>query len=100
MNEWSPSSARRCVTRWAAARQAPPSTGSPGKNTGAGCQSLLQGTFRTRGLNLRLLRCRQTPGGPLMAPTAARRSSRDAECLSLSAEVALRLLPPPLLPVF
>ena len=35
---------------------------SPGKNTGVGCQALLQGIFRTQGSNphlLRLLRCRQ-----------------------------------------
>ena len=32
---------------------------SPGKNTGVGCHSLLQGIFPTRGLNPHLLRCRQ-----------------------------------------
>ena len=32
---------------------------SPGKNTGAGCHSLLHGIFLTRGLNLGLLHCRQ-----------------------------------------
>ena len=31
----------------------------PGKNTGAGCHSLLQGIFPTQGLNLGLLHCRQ-----------------------------------------
>ena len=31
---------------------------SPGKNTGVSCHFLLQGIFLTRGLNLRLLRCR------------------------------------------
>ena len=30
---------------------------SPGKNTGVGCHSLLQGIFPTQGLNLGLLRC-------------------------------------------
>ena len=35
------------------------SWGSPGKNTGVGCQSLLQGIFPTQGLNLGLLHCRQ-----------------------------------------
>ena len=30
--------------------------GSPGKNTGVGCQALLQGIFPTQGLNLRFLR--------------------------------------------
>ena len=31
---------------------------SPGKNTGVGCHSLLQGIFLTQGLNLGLLHCR------------------------------------------
>ena len=34
---------------------------SPGKNTGVGCHSLLQGIFPTQGLNLCLLHCRQIP---------------------------------------
>ena len=32
---------------------------SPGKNTGVGCHTLLQGFFRTQGLNLGFLHCRQ-----------------------------------------
>ena len=32
---------------------------APGKNTGVGCHSLLQGIFPTQGLNLGLLHCRQ-----------------------------------------
>ena len=32
---------------------------SPGKNTGVGCHSLLQGIFPTQGLNLGLPCCRQ-----------------------------------------
>ena len=32
---------------------------SPGKNTGVGCHSLLQGIFLTQGSNLGLLHCRQ-----------------------------------------
>ena len=32
---------------------------SPGKNTGVGCHSLLQGIFLTQGLNPGLLHCRQ-----------------------------------------
>ena len=32
---------------------------SPGKNTGVGCHSLLQGIFLTQGSNLHLLHCRQ-----------------------------------------
>ena len=31
----------------------------PGKNTGVGCHSFLQGKFSTQGLNLGLLHCRQ-----------------------------------------
>ena len=33
---------------------------SPGKNTGVGCRSLLQGIFPTQGSNLSLLHCRHT----------------------------------------
>ena len=32
---------------------------SPGKNTGVGCHSLLQGIFLNQGLNLGLLHCKQ-----------------------------------------
>ena len=32
----------------------------PGKNTGVGCLSFLQGIFPAQGMNLGLLRCRQT----------------------------------------
>ena len=32
----------------------------PGKRTGVGCHSLLQGIFPTQGVNLGLLHCRQT----------------------------------------
>ena len=47
---------------------------SPGKNTGVGCHSLLQGIFPTQGLNPRLLRlllwqwvlCQQRPLGSLV----------------------------------
>ena len=45
-------------TPWTVARQAPLSTGFPGKNTGVGCHSLLQGIFPTQGLNPGLLHCR------------------------------------------
>ena len=31
----------------------------PGKNTGVGCHSFLQGTFPTQGLNLGFLHCKQ-----------------------------------------
>ena len=43
------------VTSWAEACQAPLSVGSPGKDTGMGCHSLLQGIFLTQGLNPTLL---------------------------------------------
>ena len=42
-----------------AARQGPRPWNSPGKNTGVGCHSLLQGIFLTQWLNLCLLHCRQ-----------------------------------------
>ena len=47
------------VTPWTVACQAPLSMGFPGKNTGVGCQFLLQGIFLTQGSNLGLLHCRQ-----------------------------------------
>ena len=37
------------ATPWTVARQAPLSMGSPGKNAGMGCHSLLQGIFPTQG---------------------------------------------------
>ena len=46
---------------------------SPGKNTGVGCHSLLQGIFPAQGQNLGLLHCRQIlyqlshQGGPIYA---------------------------------
>ena len=42
------------------AHQSPLSRDSPGKNTGVGCHSLLQGIFLTQGSNLGLPHCRQT----------------------------------------
>ena len=47
------------VTPWTIACQAPPSMGSPGKNTRVGCHSLLQGIFPTQGSNPDFLHCRQ-----------------------------------------
>ena len=44
---------------WTVACQAPRPWGFPGKNTGVGCHSLLQGIFLTQGLNPGLLPCRQ-----------------------------------------
>ena len=48
------------ATPWTVACQAPPSMGSPGKNTGVGYHFLLQGIIPTQGLNLGLPQCRQT----------------------------------------
>ena len=48
-----------CVTLWTVALQAPVHGDSPGKSTGVGCHSLLQGIFLTQELNLGLLHCRQ-----------------------------------------
>ena len=53
------------------ALQAPRPWDSPGKNTGVGCRSLLQGIFLTQGSNLGLLHCRQIdslPSEPLGKP--------------------------------
>ena len=51
---------RLFVTPWTVAHQAPCPWDSPGKNTGVGCQFLLQGIFPTQGLNPGVLHCRQT----------------------------------------
>ena len=49
-----------CLTRCDPLDRSPPGSSvpedSPGKNTGVGCHSLLQGIFLTQGLNLSLLR--------------------------------------------
>ena len=45
------------ATPWTVACQAPLSMGSPGKNTGVCCHSLLQGIFPTQGSNLNLPHC-------------------------------------------
>ena len=47
------------VTPWTVACQALLSMNFPGKNTGVGSHSLLQGIFRTQGLNWGVLHCRQ-----------------------------------------
>ena len=44
-----------CATLWTAARQAPLSMDSSGKNIGGGCHVLIQGIFPTQGSNLCLL---------------------------------------------
>ena len=44
---------------WTVTHQAPLSLEFPGKNTGVGSHSLLQGIFPTQGSNLSLLHCRQ-----------------------------------------
>ena len=50
---------RLFATPWTAAYQAPPSMGFPGKSTGVGCHSLLQGIFLSQGLNPGLQHYRQ-----------------------------------------
>ena len=47
------------VISWTVAHQTPLSMNSPGKNTGVGSHSLLQGIFPTQGSNPGLLHCRQ-----------------------------------------
>ena len=44
---------------WIVAHGASVHGDSPGKNTGVGCQALLQGIFPTQGLNPGILHCRQ-----------------------------------------
>ena len=46
------------VTPWTLAHQVLCPWDSPGKNTGVGCHSPLQGIFPTQGSNLGLLHCR------------------------------------------
>ena len=58
------------VTLWNAARQAPLSMDSPGKNTGVGCQALLQGIFPTQESNPCLLRLPALAGGFFTANAA------------------------------
>jgi len=55
---------------WNVAQQAPLSMRSPGKNTGVGCHSLLQGIFPTQESNLHLLSllCWQVGSLPLAPP--------------------------------
>ena len=48
-----------CNPRYYIARQAPLAWDPPGKNTGVGCHSLLQGIFPTQASNLDLLHHRQ-----------------------------------------
>ena len=50
---------RLFAIQWTVACQAPLSLESPGKNTGVGCHTLLQGIFLTQELNLGLLYCWQ-----------------------------------------
>ena len=47
------------ATPWTVVCQAPLSLGFSRQESGAGCHFLLQGIFRTQGLNLGLLHCRQ-----------------------------------------
>ena len=68
------------VTPWIVTRQAPLSVDFPVKNTGVGCQFLLQGIILTQGSNLSLL-CRllhwqagSLPLAPSEKPLAARRA--------------------------
>ena len=47
------------ATSWVVAHQAPCPWDFPGKNTGLGSHSVLQGIFPNHGSNLGLLHCRQ-----------------------------------------
>ena len=62
------------ATPWTVAGQAPLPMDSPGKNTGVGSHSLLQGIFLTQGLNPGLLHYRHSllsepPGKPQLQPS-------------------------------
>ena len=73
------------VTPWSVALQAPLSMDSPGKNTGVGCQALLQGIFPIQGLNPHLLCILRLQVGslPLVPPgTPAASSGPGFWCLS------------------
>ena len=65
---------------------------SPGKNTGVGCHSLLQGIFPTLGLNLGFLLCRQIlyclnhQGSPKMQSVSC--SVRSWNCLGNNTEMS------------
>ena len=66
---------------------------SPGKNTGVGCQALLQGIFPTQGSNPGLLHCRQ-----ILYHLSHQRSSKESSnyrtivLLSHSSKVMLKIL--------
>ena len=73
------------MTPCAIAHQAPLGCGnSPGKNTGVGCHTLLQGIFLTEGLNPGFLHCRQIlyhlshQGSPRILEWVAMPSSRGS----------------------
>ena len=90
---------------------------SPGKSTGAGCHSLLQGIFLTQGSNLGHLHCRWTlhclsyQGSPLRLGTAGdivkgpgfeccplplvRGVTSESELLSRSCICKVEMVPPP-----
>ena len=55
------SAVQLCVTPWTAAHQLFCPWNFPGKNTGVGSHSFLQGIFLTQEQNLGLLQCRQIP---------------------------------------
>ena len=91
--------AQSCLTLYNPMDCSPPGSSnhgdSPGKNTGVGCHSLLQGIFRTQGSNQHLLPCRWIPyhlshqGSPRILEWAAYSFSR---CIFLTQESKCGLL--------
>ena len=91
------------MTSWTVACQTPLSVNPPGKNTGVGRHSLLQGSFLTQQSNLGLLHCHQADslpfepsdylGGPILitgvfkdcqkAISQQKKGQRDMSLLSL-----------------
>ena len=57
-----------CANSWTVARQAPHPWDSPGKNTGVGCHSLLQGISPSQGWNLHLMSPALAGGSLSLAP--------------------------------
>ena len=85
------------MTPWTVAHQDPCPWNSPGKNTGVGCHSLLQGIFPTQGSNLDLLHCSQNlyrlsyEGSPKGSSTNATHLG-EALCLSFESVNTTRVM--------
>ena len=72
-----------CANSWTVARQAPHPWDSPGKNTGVGCHSLLQGIFPSQGWNLHLMSPALAGGSLSLAPAGKPKHMAAAAAKSL-----------------